>query len=137
MEMDTQTIAMAAGALILIGIILHAACGGSDTAILTLQLHKNQVAWLAAKSEKYCDSGGIGKAIRCIIDYLRETGEDEAKQALSETPKYKSDLEPFVLDNLHEGQKEWLQDHGVKCDEVKVGEDNGPAEFPVSSILIK
>ena len=87
-----------------------------------IEVHRDQLAWLEEKAAKFCDSGGTGKAARCIIDYLREEPEDAAKKVLSEKQKYSTDLAPIEKMMLHELQFQWLEEKGFKVGKGEEGQ---------------
>mmetsp|Transcript_128788 Transcript_128788/g.287903 ORF Transcript_128788/g.287903 Transcript_128788/m.287903 type:complete len:118 (+) Transcript_128788:74-427(+) len=85
---------------------------------------------MKGKETKYCDMCSAGKGIRCIIDYMREASPGRIKEILAESSKYENGLTPFEMSHLHEGQIEFLTQHGVtigKEDEADKYSDLGKA----------
>jgi len=80
--------------------------------IMKIELHPEHVEYMKKKEEKYC-SGNFGKGLRCIIDCLREEGDDLTKEMFAEKPKYSENFESYEID-IHPQQFEWLEENDIK-----------------------
>ena len=94
----------------------------------TVELHPKHLEYIRAKEAVYCKSNNEGKAIRCIIDYLREEKDSDARAILDEKPAFatKEGFEAFEFD-VHDLQFEYLAE---TCN-IKVGLEDGPERYKV------
>jgi hypothetical protein len=91
----------------------------------TIDLHPKQLKYM---EEKDAIIGvGKGKAVRCIIDYMREADdlgqENKVQEVLNETAKYADGFEPAKF-YLHQRQLDWLASKGVK-----IGSEEGDEKY--------
>lgn len=95
--------------------------GSEDNTSPSVQLHPKQLAYMEDKDKIL--STTKGKAVRCIIDYLREATDEHVQEVLGEAPKYTDGFETTTFD-MHQRQIDWLASVGVK-----IGTEEGEEKY--------